>query len=691
MAQVKFIKGNITGPETTYVRSGIGNIEFDSNTKQILLDGQNYSLGRIYFQTCSTDAATGAKVATGETFPMDLEDSTKPQKGIVIAVKYTVSDTAKAAHTLKVNNASAAQVYYNNAVVTSTTAAQTVAFGTANRYVYYVWDGTYWVWLNHSTDLNTTYAIITKAEIDTGTATTARSVSAVILRENFYTETEVDNLLTGKQDTLTFDSIPIENSTNPVTSGGLYTVITDNERVTAASLNDLEDRKANSSDLATVATSGSYNDLTDKPTIPAAITESTVSSWGFTKNIGTLTATKTINTDHTDKQVVNSSETTSGSGTINLHKVAKTGTYSDLIGTPDLSKKADIASPTFTGTPKAPTANTGTNNTQIATTAFVQQELAAFDNEIFIAVSTLPTTDVKTNKIYIVPNSLTAPENNLYDEYIYKNNTWELIGTSQIDLNSKEDKWTIELYTGSNIFPTNPYNTIYVLNGKYYHCSLNTTAICEWRSLDGQNYINYNKANGKWNSGGIDNITAYDVNVTSKDEVRNIWESGDDLDSTLHNIVANINSLDSSKQKSLVSGTDIKTINSTSLLGSGNITVQPTLVSGTNIKTLNGQSLLGSGDIELDGDDIVYDGEGNGTYNPGVTSIDDCIDDLDARIITLSTPASGITANRPSTNLKIGQQYFDTTLGIPIWWNGTKWIDALGNTPENNNYVYTTT
>ena len=33
--------------------------------------------------------------------------------------------------------------------------------------------------------------------------------------------------------------------------------------------------------------SGSYNDLTDKPAIPAAVTEGTVSGWGFTKNTGT--------------------------------------------------------------------------------------------------------------------------------------------------------------------------------------------------------------------------------------------------------------------------------------------------------------------------------------------------------------------------------------------------------------------
>ena len=39
-----------------------------------------------------------------------------------------------------------------------------------------------------------------------------------------------------------------------------------------------------------------------------------------------------------------------------------------------ISSKADIASPTFTGTPAAPTASTGTNTTQVATTAFVIAE-----------------------------------------------------------------------------------------------------------------------------------------------------------------------------------------------------------------------------------------------------------------------------------------------------------------------------
>lgn len=54
-------------------------------------------------------------------------------------------------------------------------------------------------------------------------------------------------------------------------------------------------------------------------------------------------------------------------------------------------------------------------------------------------------------------------------------------------------------------------------------------------------------------------------------------------------------------QPTLVSGTSIKTVNSTSLLGSGDVAVQPTLVSGTNIKTINGSSVLGSGDLVVSG------------------------------------------------------------------------------------------
>lgn len=79
--------------------------------------------------------------------------------------------------------------------------------------------------------------------------------------------------------------------------------------------NQIDTTYAKSSDLASVATSGSYNDLTNKPTIPSA--------------------PGTLDTTATTAQSTSASEALSGA--VTLHKVAKTGTYSDLIGTPTIS------------------------------------------------------------------------------------------------------------------------------------------------------------------------------------------------------------------------------------------------------------------------------------------------------------------------------------------------------------------
>lgn len=45
--------------------------------------------------------------------------------------------------------------------------------------------------------------------------------------ENTYDKDEIDSLLSGKQDTLTFDTIPTEDSTNPVESGGIWSPLSE--------------------------------------------------------------------------------------------------------------------------------------------------------------------------------------------------------------------------------------------------------------------------------------------------------------------------------------------------------------------------------------------------------------------------------------------------------------------------------
>ena len=48
--------------------------------------------------------------------------------------------------------------------------------------------------------------------------------------------------------------------------------------------------------------------------------------------------------------------------------------------------------------------------------------------------------------------------------------------------------------------------------------------------------------------------------------------------------------------------------------------------------------------------------------------------------ILFAVSQSGLTADRPTTFLYIGRTYFDTDLGIPIWYDGTNWVDATGAT-----------
>ena len=57
-------------------------------------------------------------------------------------------------------------------------------------------------------------------------------------------------------------------------------------------------------------------------------------------------------------------------------------------------------------------------------------------------------------------------------------------------------------------------------------------------------------------------------------------------------------------------------------------------------------------------------------YNEKVQSLESEISTLKAK---LATVASGTTEQRPTENLVVGQQYFDTTLGVPVFWNGTEW------------------
>lgn len=116
-------------------------------------------------------------------------------------------------------------------------------------------------------------------------------------------------------------------------------------------------------------------------------------------------------------------------------------------------------------------------------------------------VTDLPSSDISTSTIYLKLNA-SAGANNIYDEYIYVNSQWEIIGSTAIDLS---------------------------------------------------NYYNKDEVDSKLtDKAAASDLTAHtsntDIHVTATD--KSTW---------------------SGKQDALVSGTNIKTINNESLLGSGNI------------------------------------------------------------------------------------------------------------------------
>ena len=183
--------------------------------------------------------------------------------------------------------------------------------------------------------------------------------------------------------------------------------------------------------LSAVATSGDYNDLSNKPVIPVVPTnvsdfnndagyltsftetDPTVPAWAKAANKPSYTASEvgalpdnttyvsSFNGDTGDivykapvtsvngqtgnvvlsipaPQVQSNWNASSGMGQI-LNKPVNVSAFNNDAGYltehQDISGKAPLASPALTGTPTAPTAAAGTNTTQIATTGFVQNEI----------------------------------------------------------------------------------------------------------------------------------------------------------------------------------------------------------------------------------------------------------------------------------------------------------------------------
>lgn len=292
-----------------------------------------------YYGTCTTGASTQNKIVDCNGFELS--------EGVSIRIKFTDAQTYNGQPTLNVNNTGAIGI----ALRSDTDGIRYM--WQAGDVIEFTYDGTSWIWERGGV-ATTTYYGVTKLISSATSSSASLSLTASSLNgfsrdmvsgaQTYSTSTTyavgdrvryqyqtwectspttgtwnknswtaLDPLqiqVDGKQDILvsgtnikTINNTSILGSGNiDIQGGSSYTAGTGiditndvisvtNAISTGAALGATA---VQPSDLATVATSGSYSDLTNKPTIPSAVTEATVSGWGFTKNTGTVTSVNNV-------------------------------------------------------------------------------------------------------------------------------------------------------------------------------------------------------------------------------------------------------------------------------------------------------------------------------------------------------------------------------------------------------------
>jgi len=121
-------------------------------------------------------SSTAADVVQKE---VSIPSITSLKTGQIIVVKPTVTSTV-ANSTLKLNDFDAYPMRYNNAAIT--TGTDSIVWS-ANIPSLFVFDGSYWEFLGHGLDSNTTYSAMSVAEGTAGTKTSARTMRADYLKQ----------------------------------------------------------------------------------------------------------------------------------------------------------------------------------------------------------------------------------------------------------------------------------------------------------------------------------------------------------------------------------------------------------------------------------------------------------------------------------------------------------------------------
>lgn len=287
------------------------------------VNGAPLSNTESYFYGTSTTAAATAQKE------VSIPSITSLKTGQIIVVKPTITSTV-ANSTIKLNNFTAYPMRYNNAAITIST--NSVVWNASFPSIW-VFDGNYWVFLGHGFDNNTTYYAMSQGEATTGTATTARIISAKVLNDTIEGHTKLSSSY--QPSSLENDDLILDGGDTYETAfGKLEKSINDNEQITAAALTDLDSR------INTLHLPQSLDDIPDGST--RKLSNYATTTQLATKQDALVSGTniKTIN----NQSLLGSGNITIQGGSGGDTNVIETVKVNGTALTPDANKAVDITS-----------------------------------------------------------------------------------------------------------------------------------------------------------------------------------------------------------------------------------------------------------------------------------------------------------------------------------------------------------